>query len=295
MTMAIGMAVDGVRLGHWTDAEGETGCSVVEFPEGTTASHEVRGGAPASRELDLLEPDKTIERVDAVMLTGGSAFGLAAADGVMRYYAERGRGAPTPAGNVPIVPGLALFDLAVGDSAARPTAESGYAAAKATQDEQRLSGRVGAGAGAYVSHWRGPDGRRPAGLGHAVHRLDGVIVEALCAVNAFGDVDAGGDISFDPVRALPAAAGFDAGGSDTGRAHTTIGVVVTNAALSKVECRILAQGAHDGLSRALVPPHTRFDGDAFVAAATGEVETHVDVARLLAVAAVSDAIRSTAH
>src|SRR5690625_7488352 len=96
MTMAVGMAVEGVRLGHWTYAEGETGCSVVEFPAGTTASHEVRGGAPASRELDLLEPDKTIERVDAVMLTGGSAFGLAAADGVMRYYAERGRGAATP-------------------------------------------------------------------------------------------------------------------------------------------------------------------------------------------------------
>ncbi|MDN5852001.1 MAG: P1 family peptidase, partial [Actinomycetia bacterium] len=136
---------------------------------------------------------------------------------------------------------------------------------------------------------RGQDGRRPAGLGHAVHRLDGVVVEALCAVNAFGDIDHGGsDVSFDAVRALPGTADFD-----SGRAHTTIGLVVTNAALSKVECRILAQGAHDGLSRALVPPHTRFDGDGFVAAATGEVETHVDVARLLAVAAVADAIRAT--
>ena len=284
-------AVAGVRVGHWTDADGETGCTVVELPEGTRASYEVRGGAPASRELGLLEPDKTIDRIDAVVLTGGSAFGLAAADGVMRYYAERGRGAPTPAGNVPIVPTLALFDLAVGDSAARPTRESGYAAAQATTGEQIMAGRVGAGAGAYVGHWRGPDGRRAAGLGHAVHRLDGVVVEALCAVNAFGDIDHGDrDVSFDAVRALPGTAGFD-----TSRAHTTIGMVITNAALSKVECRVLAQGAHDGLSRALVPPHTRFDGDGFVAAATGEVETHVDVVRLLAVAAVADAIRGTAQ
>ena len=284
-------AIDGVRVGHWTDAVGETGCTVVELPDGTTASYEVRGGAPASRELDLLEPDKTVDRIDAVVLTGGSAFGLAAADGAMRYYAERGRGAPTPAGNVPIVPTLALFDLSVGDAAARPTGASGYAAAEATGGEQQLAGRVGVGAGAYVSHWRGPGGRRPAGLGHAVHQLDGVVVEALCAVNAFGDIDhGGGDVSFDPVRALPGTVGFDAS-----RAHTTIGLVVTNAALSKVECRILAQGAHDGLSRALMPPHTRFDGDAFVAAATGEVETHVDVVRLLAVAAVADAIRATAQ
>ncbi|UPK73263.1 P1 family peptidase [Nocardioidaceae bacterium SCSIO 66511] len=283
----MGYQIAGVRVGHWSDAAGESGCTVVELPDGTTASHEVRGGAPASRELDLLEPDKTVDRVDAVVLTGGSAFGLAAADGVMRYYEERGRGAPTPAGNVPIVPTLALFDLAVGDSTARPTAASGYAAAQATTGEQLLAGRIGAGAGAYVSHWRGPDGRRPAGLGHAVCRLDDVVVEALCAVNAFGDVDTGGPVSFDPVRALPATSGFDAG-----RAHTTIGLVVTNAALSKVGCRVMAQGAHDGLARALVPPHTRFDGDAFVAAATGVVEAHVDVVRLLALSAVADAIRS---
>ncbi|UYM05272.1 P1 family peptidase [Solicola gregarius] len=280
--------VPGVRIGHWTDAVGETGCTVVELPEGTTASHEVRGGAPASRELDLLDPDKTVDRIDAVVLTGGSAFGLAAADGVMRHFAERGRGVPTPGGNVPIVPTLALFDLAVGDNTSRPTAESGYVAAAATGGEQVLAGRVGAGTGAYVGHWRGPDGRRPGGLGHAVHRLGEIVVEALCAVNAYGDVDHGGQaVSFDSVRALPVGAGFDAG-----RAHTTIGLVVTNAALSKVDCRVVAQGAHDGLSRALTPPHTRFDGDGFVAAATGEVAAHVDVVRLLALAAVTDAIRS---
>ena len=285
------VGVDGVRVGHWTDAVSQTGCTVVELPEETVASCEVRGGAPASRELDLLGPDKTVTRVDAVLLTGGSAFGLAAADGVMRYYEELGRGVATPGGGVPIVPAMALFDLAVGDPRVRPTSESGYLAAQAARGEQRLTGRVGAGAGAYVSHWRGPEGRRRGGLGYAEHSMDDLVVGALCAVNAFGDVDDGQrGISLDAVRAL--AEPFELAPE---RAHTTIGAVVTNARLDKVECRIVAQGAHDGLSRALTPPHTRFDGDGFVAAATGRVAAHVDTVRMLALAAVTEAIRSVGH
>lgn len=284
--------VPGVRVGHWSDPVGETGCTVVELPPGTTASYEARGGAPASRELELLEPDKAVASIDAVLLTGGSAFGLGAADGVMRYYEEQGRGVPTPGGNVPIVPTLAVFDLGVGDGRARPTPEAGYAAAEATKDEQILHGRIGAGTGAYVGHWRGPEGRRPGGLGYSEQRLhDGrheLVVAALCVVNAFGDIDPGGrPISYDAVRRLREMFEFE-----QGRAHTTIGVVVTNARLDKTGCRILAQGGHDGLARALTPPHTRFDGDAIVAAATGEVETAVDVVRLMAVAAVAEAIRS---
>jgi L-aminopeptidase/D-esterase-like protein len=284
-----GLGVAGVRVGHWTDQESQTGCTVIELPEGTVASYEARGGAPASREVELLSPDKAVSVVDAILLTGGSAFGLAAADGVMRYYEQAGRGYPTPAGRVPIIPSLALFDLGVGDSAVRPTAEHGYLAARATRQAQVLSGRVGAGAGAYVSHWRGPAGRRPAGLGSHVASLGELVVSVLCAVNAFGDIDSGNDSA--GLGALETLASLPPGFAG-GRAHTTIGVVCTNARLDKVGCRIVAQGAHDGLSRAITPPHTRYDGDAFIAAATGEVDAHVDVVRLLALTATCQAIRS---
>lgn len=285
-------AVRGVRIGHWTDPVGETGCTVVELPPGTSASYEARGGAPASRELELLEPDKAVAAVDAVVLTGGSAFGLSAADGVMRYYEEQGRGVPTLGGRVPVVPTLALFDLSVGDSLARPGPDSGYAAARATKAEQILRGRVGAGSGACVGHWRGPAGRRRGGLGYSAQRLDDgrreLVVAAMCAVNAFGDIDHGRQpITFDAVRNLRELFEFE-----QDRSHTTIGVVVTNARLDKTGCRVLAQGGHDGIARSLTPPHTRFDGDAIIAAATGEVDTHVDVVRVMAVAAVAEAIRS---
>ncbi|AYF74510.1 peptidase S58 family protein [Nocardia yunnanensis] len=286
--MSIG--IDGVRVGHWTDPVGETGCTVLLLPAGTTGSYEVRGGAPASRELDALDPEKTVQTVDAIVLSGGSAFGLASADGVMRYLEEQGRGVPTPGGAVPIVPTLSLFDLSVGDPAARPTADHGYAAARAAAGEQVLRGRVGAGAGAYVGHWRGPQARVPGGIGYAEKRLGEVVVGAVCAVNAFGDIDDGrAEISFDAVAVLQQLAFTQS------RAHTTIGAVVTNARLDKIGCRIVAQGAHDGLSRALTPPHTRFDGDGFIAAATGAVEATVDVVRLLALAAVTEAIRSVAR
>jgi len=283
--MAIG--ISGVRVGHWSDPVGETGCTVLRLPEGTAASCEVRGGAPASRELDLLAPDKTVGTIDAVLLTGGSAFGLAAADGVMRYLEEQGRGVLTPAGRVPIVPTMALFDLAAGDPAARPTADHGYAAARDAAGEQVLHGRVGAGTGAYTSQWRGPE-RRPGGIAYAEKVSGELVVGALCAVNAFGDIDDGrGEISLDSATMLNALHG--AAGS---RTHTTIGAVITNARLDKVGCHIVAQGAHDGLARALTPPHTRFDGDGFIAAATGSVDAAIDTVRLLALAAVAEAIRS---
>jgi L-aminopeptidase/D-esterase-like protein len=284
-----GLGVAGVRVGHWTDQQSQTGCTVVELPEGTVASYEARGGAPAAREVELLSPDKAVAAVDAVLLTGGSAFGLAAADGVMRYYEQAARGYETPAGRVPIIPALALFDLGVGDSAVRPDAEHGYLAAAATRQPQVVSGRVGAGAGAYVGHWRGPLGRRPAGLASHVARLGDLVVSVLCAVNAFGDIDPGdGSIGLGVIEMLAELPPGSAGG----RAHTTIGVVCTNARLDKTGCRVVAQGAHDGLSRAITPPHTRFDGDAFIAAATGEVDAHVDVIRFLALTATCRAIRS---
>ncbi|WP_267886597.1 P1 family peptidase [Nocardia jinanensis] len=209
---------------------------------------------------------------------------------VTRCVTIRHAAMPTPAGRVPIIPTLALFDLGAGDPAARPTARSGYLAARAAGGQQLLVGRVGAGTGAYTSQWRGPELRRPGGLGYAERRLGDLVVGALCAVNAFGDIDLGTtDISLDAVARLDG--GFDFVHS---RDHTTIGVVLTNARLDKAGCRVVAQGAHDGLSRALTPPHTRFDGDGFIAAATGGVDAHVDTVRLMAPAAVVDAIRSVA-
>ena len=157
--------VAGVRVGHWTDIEARTGCTVVLFPEGTLASGEVRGGAPATREFDLLDPHRLVHRLDAVVLSGGSAFGLAAADGVMRWLEERGVGFPTSAGPVPIVVGASLFDLAVGDPSVRPGPAEGYAACDAARADSVDVGPVGAGTGATINKWRGAatDGPRDWG------------------------------------------------------------------------------------------------------------------------------------
>jgi L-aminopeptidase/D-esterase-like protein len=262
-----------------------TGCTVVLLPEGTVASGEVRGGSPATREFDLLDPHRSVEVVNAVVLTGGSAFGLAAADGVMRHCEERGIGYATSAGVVPIVVAMALFDLGVGDPSVRPGAAEGYRACGDASGRPVQTGAVGAGTGATVGVW--PDGRqrRPGGLGGAVERHEGLTVAALLAVNAFG----GPFDDTSPRLSAAAASGFDA--------NTTIGVVVTDAALSKLECSNVARSAHDGLARALKPAHSGFDGDALVVAATGAVPAPsaglaaVDIVRELAAAAVEAAIR----
>lgn len=278
--------VPGVRVGHWTDADARTGCTVVLFPDGTLASGEVRGGAPATREFDLLDPHRLVQRLDAVVLAGGSAFGLAAADGVMRWLEQRGVGFPTSAGPVPIVVGAALFDLGVGDASVRPGAEEGFAAADRAADSAIELGQVGAGAGATVNKWRGVEHRRPGGLGSASARHGALVVAALVALNAFGDVDdARGDaLSSDAMRALDEAV-------DAGFGNTTLGVVATNARLDKAGCLVIAQGGHDGLARGLFPPHTRVDGDAIVAAATGAVDAGVDLVRAMAVRVVEAAVR----
>ena len=273
--------VAGVRVGHWTDPVARTGCTAVLFPEGTVASGEVRGGAPATREFALLEPHRLVARLDAVVLCGGSAFGLAAADGVMAVCEERGAGFPTGAGPVPIVVAMALFDLTVGDGAVRPGPSEGRVAAEAASGGRFATGPVGAGTGARVDKWRGAEHAKPAGIGTATARDGDLVVSALMAVNAFGAVAA------DTVEELPPP------GAGEPFEHTTIGVVATNAALDKVDCLLVAQAAHDGLARAVRPSHTRFDGDAIVAAAVGGVETEVHLVQLLAARAVEEAVRSS--
>ncbi|HEX2564423.1 MAG TPA: P1 family peptidase [Acidimicrobiales bacterium] len=283
--------VAGVRVGHWTDSEARTGCTVVLFPDGTVASGDVRGGAPATRELELLDPRRTVSRIDAAVLTGGSAFGLAAADGAMRFCEERGMGFATPVGPVPIVVALALFDLAVGDPAARPGPDEGYAACVAAIDGPVELGLIGAGAGATVAKLGLPRDRRPGGLVSAAAEGGGLRVAALVAVNASGTPGADDRMALDLAGAHDVA---EARVTGTGFVNTTIGVVATNARLDKMACHLVAQGGHDGLARSLFPAHTRGDGDAFVAAATGEVDADVDVVRALTVHVVAEAVRSLA-
>lgn len=275
--------VAGVEVGHWTDADACTGTTVVVFPEATTASAEVRGGAPASRELDLLAPERLVAHLDALVLTGGSAFGLAAADGVMSWLAEAGRGVATPAGPVPIVAALALYDLAVGDPNRRPGSAEGRAAAESAGSGLHETGRVGAGTGCTTGTWLGAAAARPGGLVTASATVAGATVGVLLAVNASGSVDADGSAArrWLAEPAGPAAVPFT---------NTTIGLVATDARLDKTGCLLLAQSAHDGLARALFPAHTSADGDAVVAAATGRVDADLSLLRPLTTALVEQAI-----
>lgn len=284
----------GVLVGHWTDEEARTGCTVVVFPEGATASGEIRGGAPATRDFALLAPERTVSQMDAVVLSGGSAFGLAAADGVMRWCEEQGRGFETRGGRVPIVVGMSLYDLTEGDGSVRPGPEGGYAAALAASDALPAVGRVGAGTGATMNKWRGAENRVDGGLGRALLQVDDVVVGALVAVNASGAINDGAvqraliDGTFEHVSADP----FADNDGDEAHTNTTIGVIATNARLDKLGCYRVARSGHSGMARALVPAHTDGDGDALVVGATGQVEADFELVRLMGAAAVETAIRS---
>lgn len=294
--------VAGIRVGHFTDRDAATGCTVVLGDRPFVGSGEVRGSAPATREFSLLDPSATVGLVDAVVLCGGSAFGLAAADGVVSWLEDQDRGFPTPGGRVPIVVGMSLFDLTVGDGSVRPTATNGAAASASARPGDVELGSVGAGTGATVSKWRSGDEPVPGGLVSAAVTDGDLVVAALAAVNCFGDV-VGSALAAEPqpswVRPAPPAdpgASADRGapgdpGTSVGT-NTTIGVVATNAAADKAVCHHMARGAHDGLARAVSPPHTSVDGDAFVALATGEVPAGQDQLRWMSVVAVEAAIRS---
>lgn len=278
--------VRGIRVGHVTDPVGVTGCTVVLCPPGTTGSVEVRGGAPGTRETDALQPGTLVNEVHAVLLTGGSAFGLAAADGVVRWLEERGVGFDVGVARVPIVPAAVLFDLAIGDATARPGAEAGYEACEAARDGQVAEGSVGAGTGATVAKMPRPDLGWKGGVGTVAEADDGLIIGALVAVNAVGDV-----IEDDGTPIAANRGDADAEPEIWPGANTTLAVVATNATLSKERAHLLAQAAHEGLSRALRPSHTIYDGDAVFAVATGEVEAPQARLEEIAVRVVADAIR----
>ncbi|MFA5551407.1 MAG: P1 family peptidase [Trueperaceae bacterium] len=263
-------AIPGIEVGHHTDLEARTGCTVVMLPEGgCVASGTVLGSAPGSRESALLSPEKTNQCVHAVLLTGGSAFGLAAADGVVRWLEERGRGIDVGVARVPIVPTAVLFDLAVGSATVRPTADNGYAAASAATAAPVVQGRVGAGTGATVGKLRGPELAVASGVGSHFETVAGALVGALAVSNAVGnlvDPDTGQLLAGVPgTLGLAAADGFAA----MPGANTTLVVVATDARISKAEAQALSQSAHIGIARVTRPSHTVFDGDSAFVVSTG--------------------------
>jgi L-aminopeptidase/D-esterase-like protein len=271
--------VAGIQVGHFTETRRPTGCTVILAEEGAVGGVDVRGGAPGTRETDLLNPANFVERVHAVVLSGGSAFGLETASGVMRYLEERGIGLDAGVARVPIVPAAVLFDLDLGDPAIRPDAAAGYAACRAATSERPRDGNEGAGAGATVGKLFGIGRAMKSGIGSSSLSLDGFTVGAIVAVNAVGDV-------VDPAGGGTIAGARTQDGARTlGSTHallqgdipvllrpgvaTTIGVVATDATLTKAQAQKLAQCAHDGLARAIVPAHTMFDGDTIFALGTG--------------------------
>jgi L-aminopeptidase/D-esterase-like protein len=279
--------VPGFRVGHWTDNAGATGCTVVLAPDdGAVAGVDVRGSAPGTRETDLLRPTALVERIHAICLAGGSAFGLAAADGVMRRLSERGIGFATGVRPVPIVPAAILFDLGVGDPNAFPDAEAGHAATVAAEaNDGPLEGRVGAGTGATVAKLAGADPARPGGVGSAARRLPGGgTIGALVVNNALGGVYARDG------RPLVVAAGEPRPPAG----NTTLVVVATDAPLDRAQCRKVAELGHDALAIGIRPSHTAFDGDVVFALASGDgsgasVEATVAIG-MAAVDAIGEAI-----
>ena len=271
--------VAGIEVGHFTDPRRPTGCTVIIAREGAVGGVDVRGAAPGTRETDLLHPSNLVDRVHAVLLAGGSAWGLDAASGVMQWLEEHQIGLAVGYGLVPIVPAAVLFDLPVGDSRIRPDARAGYAACMAASPAAPAEGNVGAGAGALVGKIFGMHRAMKGGIGSASITVDGITVGAIVACNALGDV-------VDPATGQIIAGARTADGAhllDSRRAimagvapqpvlagtNTTIGVVATDAVLTKAQAHRLAQVAHDGLARAINPVHTLSDGDTMFALGTG--------------------------
>jgi L-aminopeptidase/D-esterase-like protein len=279
-------AIPGVRVGHWTDAFNHTGCTVVVLPEPNVTAVEVRGGATGTREIELLGVGSRVEQVQAILLTGGSAFGLAAADGVVAALLADGRGHPTPAGPVPLVPAAVVYDLPLEGEGARPGPAAGAAAYRAASDGPVEMGLVGAGRGTSSAKWRGFEHRRPTGVGSAHTVLGSEEVGALVVLNPVGDVFSlegtpltGGP----PVPPVPAA-------PPRPLANTTLAVVATRSAFARSELVRVAIRAQDAIAACVRPSHTRFDGDVVFVSACGTVPGDVDLAAEAAFTAVGRSI-----
>jgi len=293
--------VSGIKVGHASDPVGLTGCTVVLCEKGAVAGVDQRGGAPGTRETDLLRPMHLVQEVHAVLLAGGSAFGLAAADGVMRYLEQRGIGFDARVARVPIVPAAILFDLDLGDPQARPDAAMGYVACEAAGDGPVAEGNVGAGTGATVGKIFGTSRAMKSGLGSASVALGGgLVVGALVAVNPFGDVvDPQTGVILAGARKLHSEDFADTLATMKGMpgktvarfaSNTLIGVAATNARLTKEEANKVAQMAQDGIARTVRPAHTMFDGDTLFALSTGRKRADVSLIGAYAAEAVAEAV-----
>ena len=285
-------AVPGVEVGHAQAEEALTGCTVILCRKGAVAGVDVRGGAPGTRETDLLNPVNLVQKVHAIVLAGGSAFGLDAASGVMRYLEEQKIGFDTGVVKVPIVPAAILYDLALGRASIRPDSAMGYQAAASASSDAPGEGNVGAGAGASVGKIRGMKYATKAGVGTFSLNINGIVIGALVAVNAIGDV-------IDP-QTGKIVAGLRSGSTlawlkknqakSATRSNTVIGVIATNAKLTKAEAAKVAQMAHDGLAQTIRPAHTMYDGDTIFALATGEKKADVSMVGAFAAEAMAAAI-----
>jgi L-aminopeptidase/D-esterase-like protein len=294
------MLVPGFKIGHATNAKYHTGCTVILCPEGAVAGVDVRGPGPGTRETALLSPDKTLHKVNGVVFAGGSAFGLAAADGVVRFLAEGGYGHFTPVRPVPIVTAAVVYDLFLSGGEALPDAEMGYIASVHAHEGEPEQGNIGAGTGVAVGKWAGHDYLMKGGFGFSSLTVDDLIVNAASVTNSIGDiVTADGSVLAGareengswlvekwPLRHVPSAAPPLTG------THTTLVAVMTNAKMSQVEANRLAQRAHDGLAIAVRPAHMTHEGDTTFALATDEVDVPFELVASAAVEVVTEAIRN---
>jgi L-aminopeptidase/D-esterase-like protein len=292
----VALGVEGFRVGHWTHAQGHTGCTVILAPEGSLGAVAIRGGAPGTREAAALGPTAPLAQCHAVVLSGGSAFGLATADGVSRWCEANGIGYDKVVARIPIVGGAIVFDLRA-PGAPRPDAEAGWAACEAATAEDPAMGLVGVGAGCTVGKAAGIEWLSPGGVGWATATGGGVTVGALMAVNALGDVlDEQGQVLAGsrapaghprfPVASAPQAPAPEVGES------TVVGCLVTDARLSKPDACRAADLAHSGIARTVEPPHTTFDGDALFLLCAQRVEAGVDLVAHLGTLAVAGAVRA---
>ena len=296
---------DGVIVGHAQDAMAGTGCSVIICQAGAVASASVRGAAPATIETDLLAPVNTVDKVNAVILSGGSAFGLAAADGVRRWLLERGSGLKVLDSLVPIVCGASVFDLSVGDGRVFPDADMGYAACCNAAGGGCGSGNTGAGTGASVGKFFGSRLAMKAGLGIASAQLDELTVTAIVVVNAVGNIYdrhrglclagvRGPENSAVIINPYQAMSMMLAAGQGPMSANTTIGCIITNGSITKTQAARIADAAHDGLARSIEPAHTAFDGDAVFALSTATIPASPELLGALAAAVMEEAIHDAA-
>ncbi len=291
--------INGIKVGHAQSKEGMTGCTAVICEKGAVGGVDVRGSAPGTRETDLMKPEKMMDKLHAVVLSGGSAFGLEAASGVMRYLEEQNVGFDVGVTKVPIVASAVIYDLNVGNYRIRPDIAMGYEAANAASGEERRQGCVGCGTGATVGKILGPDYAMKSGLGSATIRSGELIVSAIVTVNSFGDVfdyKTGRQIAgvydynkkellntYSIMKTQNVAASFP-------MRNTTIGVVATNAVLTKAEANKLAEMSHNGYARSINPVHTMLDGDTIFTMATGEVASDINLIGTMANEVMSMAI-----